>query len=61
MREAVLAIDPVIHVVPRPGQDPGPAAAYTGSQFQSWDMLAARLEPGLGGRPGLLGAVGVNY
>jgi hypothetical protein len=25
----VLAIDPVIHVVPRPGRDPGPAAAYT--------------------------------
>ena len=57
----VLAIDPVIHVAPRPGRDPGPAAAYTGAQFQAWDMLAGRLEPGLGGGPGLLDVVGVNY
>ncbi|CAA9469212.1 MAG: hypothetical protein AVDCRST_MAG13-333, partial [uncultured Solirubrobacteraceae bacterium] len=57
----VLAIDPVIHVAPRPGRDPGPAAAYTEAQFQAWDMLAGRLEPGLGGGPGLLDVVGVNY
>ena len=57
----VLAIDPVIHVVPRPGQDPGAAAAYAEAQFQAWDMLAGRLEPGLGGGPGLLDVVGVNY
>jgi hypothetical protein len=57
----VLAIDPVIHVVPRAGQDPGPAAAYTEAQFQAWDMLAGRRAPGLGGAPGLLDVVGVNY
>ncbi len=54
----VLAIDPVIHVVPREGQDPGPAAAYTEAQFQAWDMLAGRLEPGLGGGPDTLDVVG---
>jgi hypothetical protein len=41
----VLAIDPVIHVVPRPGRDPGPAAAYTEAQFQAWDMLAGGWSP----------------
>jgi hypothetical protein len=57
----VLAVDPLIHVVPRPGQDPGPAAAYSEAQFQAWDMLAGRRSPELGGGPGLLDIVGVNH
>ena len=57
----VLAIDPLIHVAPAAGGDPRLAAAYTEAQFQGWDMLAGRLEPGLGGGPGLLDVVGVNH
>jgi hypothetical protein len=36
----VLATDPLIHVVPRHGQDQRRAAAYTRAQFETWDMLA---------------------
>jgi hypothetical protein len=57
----VLAVDPLIHVAPAGGQDPGPAAAYAEAQFQAWDMLAGRLAPELGGGPETLDVVGVNY
>jgi hypothetical protein len=57
----VLAIDPLIHVVPRHGGDPGPAAEDTELQFEAWDMLSGRMEPELGGRPELLDVLGVNY
>jgi hypothetical protein len=57
----LMAIDPLIHLVPRAGEDPRPAKAYLELQFQAWDMLAGRYEPGLGGAPGLLDVIGVNY
>ncbi|RKK05665.1 beta-glucosidase [Pseudoroseomonas wenyumeiae] len=57
----VLAIDPLINIVPRPGQDPAEAAALNEAQFQAWDMLAGRLCPELGGAPEMLDVVGVNY
>lgn len=57
----ILAIDPVIHVASTPGRDPRAAASYSEAQFQAWDMLAGRLEPELGGGPGTLDVVGVNY
>jgi hypothetical protein len=57
----VLAVDPLMHVAPAAGQDPGPAAAYAEAQFQAWDMLAGRLAPELGGGPETLDVVGVNY
>ncbi len=57
----VLAVDPLIHVAPRRGADPRPAAAYAEAQFRGWDMLAGRREPGLGGAPDTLDVVGVNY
>jgi hypothetical protein len=55
------AVDPIIRIAPRLGHDPRPVEAYNEAQFQGWDMLAGRLEPGLGGSPDLLDVVGVNY
>ena len=57
----LMAIEPLIHLVPRAGEDPRPAEAYLELQFQAWDMLAGRFEPGLGGAPELLDVMGVNY
>jgi len=54
-------IDPVIHVVPREGQPPSPAAAYNEVQWEAWDLLTGRREPGLGGSPDMLDVMGVNY
>jgi hypothetical protein len=56
-----MAIEPLIHLVPREGEDPRPVEAYLELQFQAWDMLAGRFEPGLGGSPELLDVIGVNY
>jgi hypothetical protein len=56
-----MAIDPLIHLVPRAGQDPRPAEAHMAAQYQAWDMLAGRVEPALGGGAGMLDVVGVNY
>ncbi len=57
----VLATDPLIHVVPAAGQDPRGTAAAIRAQWQAWDMLAGLREPGLGGGPGMLDALGANY
>jgi hypothetical protein len=57
----VIAVEPLIHVVPRAGESAAAAAAYSEAQFEACDMLLGQLEPGLGGAPGLLDAVGVNY
>ncbi len=60
----IVHTDPVIHVT---AADPGDAdavreaARHHRSQFQAWDMLAGRLEPGLGGAPRYLDVPGVNY
>ncbi len=53
--------DPIIHVVPRPGDDPAPAEAHRQAQFQAWDMLAGRIHPELGGSEQHLDILGVNY
>jgi hypothetical protein len=57
----LMAIEPLIHLVPREGEDPRPVEAYLELQFQAWDMLAGRFEPALGGSPELLDVIGVNY
>jgi hypothetical protein len=58
----ILAVEPVIHVVPRRSEEAGLALAwYNGAQLQAWDMLAGRVEPELGGGPEVLDLVGVNY
>ena len=55
--------DPMIHVVPPAGRPDleHAAAAHRAGQFQAWDMLAGRIEPGLGGGPQYLDIVGVNF
>ncbi|MFT8243983.1 hypothetical protein [Roseomonas sp. BN140053] len=55
-----LAIDPIIHIAPRPGHEAA-AESYNQGQFQAWDMLAGRLDPELGGGPEILDVVGINY
>jgi len=57
----VLAIDPVIHVVPAQGKGPRQAATHTRAQFEAWDMLAGRKAPELGGGPEMLDVLGANY
>lgn len=55
--------DPIIHVVAdawRP-EDRVPAETYRQCQFEAWDMLSGRLAPELGGNPGYLDIVGVNF
>ena len=58
----ILAIEPIIHVVPQRGEDTGLAEAwYNRAQCQAWDMLAGRTEPELGGSLEAFDVVGVNY
>jgi hypothetical protein len=55
--------DPIIHVRARRDrpEDAERADAHRRSQFESWDMIAGRARPDLGGSPDLLDVVGVNY
>ncbi|HEY8610626.1 MAG TPA: beta-glucosidase [Roseomonas sp.] len=57
----ILSIDPIINIVPRPGQDPADAAGRNEGQFHAWDMLAGLQAPELGGGPDMIDIVGVNY
>ncbi len=56
-------IDPIINVVasPRRPEEKEAAEAYRLSQFQAWDMIAARLWPELGGHEEYLDIIGVNF
>jgi glycosyltransferase involved in cell wall biosynthesis len=70
--EAILAVDPaarfvhadpVINVITDPAR-PHDAAAAEGhrlAQYQAWDMIGGTAWPQIGGRPGLLDIVGVNF
>lgn len=62
-RTRIVHTDPIIHIVASPDrlQDDEPAARYRTAQFQSWDMLAGRITPELGGAPKYLDIIGVNY
>lgn len=56
--------DPLCHVAARPGRPEDLAAVRrfnTEIVFQSWDMLAGRLLPELGGSRDHLDVVGINY
>ncbi|HET9251191.1 MAG TPA: beta-glucosidase, partial [Candidatus Eisenbacteria bacterium] len=55
--------DPIIHVRPRPDrpEDAERAEGHRLSQYESWDMIAGRIRPELGGSPDLLDILGVNY
>ena len=62
-RARIVQVDPVIQIVARPGRprDRKPAEDHRRAQFQAWDMLSGQLWPGLGGKPGYLDILGVNY
>jgi beta-glucosidase/6-phospho-beta-glucosidase/beta-galactosidase len=62
-RARIVAVDPLIHVVPPQGQPDvnGVAAGYRASQFEAWDMLAGIQAPELGGHPRYLDIMGVNF
>ncbi len=56
-------VDPVIHVIAHPQrpQEQSLAEVYRLAQFQSWDMIAGRVCPELGGQEKFLDIIGVNY
>jgi len=55
--------DPIIHVIAHPDrpEDEGRARAHEAAQYESWDMIAGRRMPELGGSPDMLDVIGVNY
>ncbi|MBE5252529.1 NAD(P)-binding protein [Mixta mediterraneensis] len=62
-RARFLHCDPLIHIVPHDDSESGQQAATLAceSQYQAWDMLTGRRDPGLGGDPRYLDLIGVNY
>ena len=60
-RARFVAVDPVIHVVPRTPAMRRAAAHARAAQFEAWDILAGKLHPDLGGAPDCLDIIGVNY
>ncbi len=62
-RARFVHTDPIIHVVPPAGRlDLAfPAAISRASQFESWDMLAGRAFPELGGAPDYLDIIAPNF
>jgi beta-glucosidase/6-phospho-beta-glucosidase/beta-galactosidase len=60
----IVNVDPVCRVVAPEGRPDLAEAAENFNEnvvFQSWDMLAGRTQPELGGSPEVLDIVGVNY
>lgn len=55
--------DPIIHVLPHPSRphEQDAAAGHREAQYASWDAIAGRSWPELGGSPDLLDVIGVNY
>jgi UDP-galactopyranose mutase len=61
--------DPLIHIIASPDAGDAQTAAdwqqqaatLTEQQYQAWDMLSGRIEPGLGGSPRYLDVIGLNY
>jgi UDP-galactopyranose mutase len=59
----IVHTDPLVHVVPAADRSDwaAEAQALNVEQYQAWDMLCGRLEPGLGGAPRYLDVLGANY
>jgi hypothetical protein len=60
----IVSVDALCHVVPPADGDELRDAVERFNHeivFESWDMLAGRLHPELGGSPAHLGTVGMNY
>ena len=62
-RVRLVAPEPVIYILGDPDVpgDVEEAHNYTMSQYQAWDMLSGRMEPGLGGKPEYLDIIGINF
>jgi hypothetical protein len=58
-----VSVEPLIHTVPPRGRrdTAGRAAAQNESQWEAWDMITGRTQPELGGSPGSLDIIGVNF
>ncbi|HYG42113.1 MAG TPA: beta-glucosidase [Bordetella sp.] len=57
----LLAADPLISIHASFDGDEEAAREADAAQFEAWDMLTGRWEPGLGGDPRYLDIVGLNY
>ena len=59
----IVHTDPIIHIVPSADRPDlaEEAQLLSAAQFQAWDMLCGRREPGLGGAPRYLDVLGLNY
>lgn len=59
----LLQIDPVFHIVPPSDrlEDKKKTENYRMAQYEGWDMISGRLQPEIGGSPGFLDIIGVNY
>lgn len=62
-RARFLHVEPLVHVTP---PDDAPHLAelaheVSAFQWQAWDLIAGRIEPGLGGNPAALDLIGVNH
>ena len=55
--------EPVIHVVPQPGnpESASRASRWQESQFEAWDMIAGLRMPELGGKRDFLDIIGANF
>jgi hypothetical protein len=62
-RARFMHVEPLVHVVaPREAPELASLAEQVrGYQWQTWDLLAGRLQPELGGTPDALDIVGVNH
>jgi beta-glucosidase/6-phospho-beta-glucosidase/beta-galactosidase len=62
-RARIVQVEPLIHVV-APHSQPelaDLAASQRESQFEAWDLISGRSTPELGGQPGYLDIMGINY
>ncbi|WP_187830219.1 beta-glucosidase [Siccirubricoccus phaeus] len=57
----LLAVDPLIHVLPHRPEDAETAAAYGRTQWDAWNGLLGEAWPELGGGPDGFDVMGVNY
>lgn len=57
----VIAVDPLIRVVPVRPEDREGAEGHSGSQWQAWDALVGQCWPELDGGPDGFDVMGVNY
>ena len=57
----VIAVDPLIQVVPQGPAQRAAAKRWTDSQWEAWDALLGHQWPELGGGPDGFDAMGVNY